>query len=225
MIRHSYFTSSSFDFMTDYLCSWCKSTFATEKETIEHEEKCKMKKHVRSSRSKHSLPIQKFAPDSQLSLEISLETKIVESPAPKTHDKKLPKQIVSVHDSPMTVDEFADNLEKASRNASIHLSKKECKETAWVVMSYFGFSNTFLSNHLSSDEIALMYDMEDLGLVKGTLTTESLSATGREWRISEFHLIRHPKIADTPEIITSVYDDLPEIAWHKEKEIEEKEKI
>ena len=86
-------------------------------------------------------------------------------------------------------------------------------------MQFFGFEKEVVGNHLEQGEIALMYQLEDVGLVDTRIEEYNLR-DGNSWRINYFILnvkkIREyssMKVEENPSCISQVYQDLPEEAW------------
>ena len=116
-----------------------------------------------------------------------------------------------------------DDLAKAmaylySKNGAV-LSAEDLRDTAIQVMQFFSFEKEVVGNHLEHDEIAMMYQLEDLGLVDTRVEEYNLQ-DGNSWRVNYFILnakkIREyssMKVEENPSCISQVYQDLPEEAW------------
>ncbi len=103
-----------------------------------------------------------------------------------------------------------------SRNGPV-LSAGDLMDTAIQVMQFFGFERDVVGNHLEQDEIALMYQLEDVGLVDTRIEEYNL-LDGNQWRVNYFTLnarrireysSRSAEYNEAP----NVYEDLPEEAW------------
>ncbi len=91
-------------------------------------------------------------------------------------------------------------------------------DTAISIMQFFGFENEVVGNHLEHEDLAVMYQLEDLGLVK-TRIEEEILATNKIWRVNYFILDKkkikgyaamEPQKKDE---FSDLYDSLPEEAW------------
>ncbi len=60
-------------------------------------------------------------------------------------------------------------------------------DTAISIMQFFGFESEVVGNHLEREDLAVIYQLEDLGLVK-TGTEEYLIAANRVLRVNYFIL-------------------------------------
>ena len=105
-----------------------------------------------------------------------------------------------------------------SREGTI-LKEEDLRGTALQVMQFFGFEKEIVGNHLEQDEIALMYQLEDVGLVDTRIEEYNL-LDGNPWRVNYF-ILNAKKIREysSKEIesnlsdVSQVYQDLPEEAW------------
>ncbi len=87
------------------------------------------------------------------------------------------------------------------------------------IMQFFGFEREVVGNHLEQDEIALMYQLEDIGLVS-TRIEEYTLMDGTPWRVNYF-ILNSEKIREfsSKTVRTSqdnaslVYENLPAEAW------------
>ena len=224
MISHSYFVDSDFTFRTDYLCGSCKDSFQTKEEALEHEKNCTLTDRAKTRSFRIPGRIHSHLetiPGSPIPPLFSLECDQKQEPVKKGPVKKLEELKLgwgnyNQQEGAMSLEEFASNLYNAYMAEGIEPGMKACREVAWNVMSFFGFSATCLSNHMSSEDLAIMYEMEDLGLVSSVITSESLGPSGKEWRITEFKLLRHPRLKQVERHEVSVYDTLPDTAWNKQ---------
>ena len=105
-----------------------------------------------------------------------------------------------------------------SKNGAV-LTAEDLRDTAVQVMQFFGFEREVVGNHLEQDEIALMYQLEDVGLISTRIEEYNL-LDGNPWRVNYFILnarkIREyssMKVEENPSCISQVYQDLPEEAW------------
>ncbi len=105
-----------------------------------------------------------------------------------------------------------------SKGGSI-INFDDARDTATQVIQFFGFEREVVGNHLEPDEISLMYQLEDIGLIS-TRVEEYNLLNGKPWRVNYFILnakkIREcssktmrQEIPDT----SQVYESLPEEAW------------
>ncbi|MCL4447852.1 MAG: hypothetical protein M0Z77_08250 [Thermoplasmatales archaeon] len=99
------------------------------------------------------------------------------------------------------------------------LSADELRDTAVQVMQFFGFEKEVVGNHLEPEEISLMYQLEDIGLISTRIEEHNL-LDGKPWRVNYFVLnsnrIREyssGKIEDDTSDVSHVYQDIPEEAW------------
>ncbi len=91
-------------------------------------------------------------------------------------------------------------------------------DTAIGIMQFFGFEDEVVGNHLEHEDLALMYQLEDLGLVK-TRIEEEVLATNKIWRANYF-ILDKKKIKEYAAMgpqkkdeFFDLYDNLPEEAW------------
>ena len=105
-----------------------------------------------------------------------------------------------------------------SREGTI-LKEEDLRDTAIQVMQFFGFEREVVGNHLEQDEIALMYQLEDVGLVDTRIEEYNL-LDGNPWRVNYFILnVKKIREYSSKEIesnlsdVSQVYQDLPEEAW------------
>ena len=66
------------------------------------------------------------------------------------------------------------------------LKAEDFRGTAIQVIQFFGFEKEIVGNHLEHDEIAMMYQLEDLGLVDTRVEEYNLQ-DGNPWRGELFH--------------------------------------
>ena len=127
-------------------------------------------------------------------------------------------------DSTLTLEE----LTVAIRNGidKEGMPDQQAKEMAQHILNFFGYSERIIDNILEPEDRDAFYMLEDTGI----LTTEREETTlydGREWRI-HYWLFRKERIhelIDGKAAIEggaasdiSVYDELGEEAWHRDKE-------
>ena len=105
-----------------------------------------------------------------------------------------------------------------SKNGAV-LTAEDLRDTAVQVMQFFGFEKEVVGNHLEQDEIALMYQLEDAGLVDTRIEEYNLP-DGNPWRVNYFILnVKKIREYSSKEIesnlsdVSQVYQDLPEEAW------------
>ena len=67
------------------------------------------------------------------------------------------------------------------------LKADDLRDTSIQVMQFFGFEKEVVGNHLEQDEIALMYQLEDVGLVDTRIEEYNL-LDGNPWRVNYFIL-------------------------------------
>ena len=107
-----------------------------------------------------------------------------------------------------------------SRNGT-ELDVDDLRDTAMQVMQFFGFEREVVGNHLEQDETALMYQLEDAGLI-GTRTEEYNLTDGNPWRVNYF-ILNSEKIREfssktvriNQDNASLVYENLPAEAWAK----------
>jgi hypothetical protein len=103
-----------------------------------------------------------------------------------------------------------------SRNGSA-LCEDDMRDTAVQVMQFFGFGKEVVGNHLEQDDIALMYQLEDIGLIDTRIEEYNLPH-GNPWRVNYF-ILNVGKIREYSsrsverDEASSVYGSLPEEAW------------
>ena len=105
-----------------------------------------------------------------------------------------------------------------SREGTI-LKEEDLRDTAVQVMQFFGFEREVVGNHLEQDEIALMYQLEDMELIDTRIEEYNL-LDGNPWRVNYFILnVKRIREYSSKEIesnlsdVSQVYQDLPEEAW------------
>ena len=127
-------------------------------------------------------------------------------------------------DSTLTLEE----LTVAIRNGidKEGMPDEQAKEMAQHILNFFGYSERIIDNILEPEDRDAFYMLEDTGI----LTTEREETTlydGREWRI-HYWLFRKERIHELIDgkaaiegdaaADISVYDELGEEAWHRDKE-------
>lgn len=97
----------------------------------------------------------------------------------------------------MKLETLAWALQRANNE---QLSLRECRETAWNILSFSGYGSRVVSNSLSSDELALFYMLEDIGIMRSETTVEYIPRHPRGWRVTEFVLCedRINELASSP---------------------------
>jgi|YelNatPaOPRAMG01_1025707.scaffolds.fasta_scaffold01728_1 hypothetical protein len=103
-----------------------------------------------------------------------------------------------------------------SRNGSA-LCEDDLRDTAVQVMQFFGFGREVVGNHLEQDDIALMYQLEDIGLIDTRIEEYNLPH-GNPWRVNYFVLnvgkIREYSSSSVErDEASNVYGSLPKEAW------------
>ena len=106
-----------------------------------------------------------------------------------------------------------------SREGTI-LRADDLRDTAIQVIQFFGFESEVVDNHLEPDEISLMYQLEDVGLVS-TMIEEHNLLDGKSWRVNYF-ILNSSKIKEYSSKnvkeenqgdLSQVYENLPEEVW------------
>ncbi|MCW6158005.1 MAG: hypothetical protein LVQ63_00760, partial [Thermoplasmatales archaeon] len=97
------------------------------------------------------------------------------------------------------------------------LKADDLRDTAIQVMQFFGFEREVVGNHLEHDEIAMMYQLEDLGLVD-TRVEEYNLLDGNSWRVNYFvlnvkRIKEYSSMSVERDEASNVYEELPEEAW------------
>ena len=97
----------------------------------------------------------------------------------------------------------------------MEIGSDELKETATQVIQFFGFEKEVVGNHLEQDEIAVMYQLEDIGLINTKIEEYNLS-DGKPWRVNYFILnIKRIKecssnsIEEKTDEVLQIYESLP----------------
>ncbi|MGC8546074.1 MAG: DUF6015 family protein [Thermoplasmata archaeon] len=103
----------------------------------------------------------------------------------------------------------------------MEISMDDAMSTSLQILSFFGYENQVLGNSLDQEDLALMYQLEDLDLVKTEVEYDTV-AGNKEWRINYF-LLNKKKIREYASRerenetgkneFSSIYDNLPEEAW------------
>lgn len=106
------------------------------------------------------------------------------------------------------------------------LSDEDAYDLAQHVLNFFGYADRIIDNVLEPEDRDAFYMLEDSGI----LTTEREETTlydGREWRIHYWlfrrdrikQLMKNPRqAAQTVDAQESVYEELPEDIWFREKD-------
>ena len=137
----------------------------------------------------------------------------------RTRGKEAKKRVLNAPTYIPTPDDLAKAMAYLySRNGMI-LKADDLRDTSIQVMQFFGFEREVVGNHLKQDEIALMYQLEDVGLVDTRIEEYNL-LDGNPWRVNYFILnvkkIREYSSKKTEENapdVSQVYEHLPEEAW------------
>ncbi len=114
--------------------------------------------------------------------------------------------------------DLARAMAKLYSKNGIEVRADDFLDTAMAVLQFFGFENEVVANHLEHEDLAVMYQLEDLGLVK-TRIEEEILATNKIWRVNYFILdarkikeyaAMEPQKKDE---FFDLYDNLPEEVW------------
>ena len=116
-----------------------------------------------------------------------------------------------------------DQLASAMAHCYSEMGRKvrpeEFTGTAIEIIQFFGFEREVVGNHLEPDEISLMYQLEDIGLINTKIEEHNL-LDGKPWRVNYFILnvkkIREyasKNVEENPSDDSQVYQDLPEEVW------------
>jgi hypothetical protein len=116
-----------------------------------------------------------------------------------------------------TPDDLARAIVNAFLREGSHINIEDVRNTAAQIIQYFGFEREVIGNHLEPEETALMYQLEDMGLVN-TRMEEYKLPNGSRWRVN-FFVLNIEKIREYSsrsvehDEASSVYGSLPEEAW------------
>lgn len=137
----------------------------------------------------------------------------------RTRGKEAKKRAPNAPTYIPTPDGLAKAMAYAYSRSGMELKVDDLRATAVQMMQFFGFEREVVGNHLEHDEIAMMYQLEDLGLVD-TRVEEYNLPEGNSWRVNYFILNARKikeyssmKVEENPSCISQVYQDLPEAAW------------
>jgi hypothetical protein len=115
-----------------------------------------------------------------------------------------------------TIDDLARAIANAFSRGGSPISVEDVRGTAAQIIQFFGFEREVVGNHLEPEETALMYQLEDIGLVN-TRMEEHKIWNGSRWRVNYFILnvekIREYSSRNIENDEASVYRSLPEEAW------------
>jgi len=103
----------------------------------------------------------------------------------------------------------------------IDIPMGDAVETSLQALSFFGYETRILSNTLESDDLVIMYSLEDLGLLKAESEEIPVGRSNRLWRISYFsmnreRILEYASASREEEPVSeasSVYENLPEEVW------------
>jgi len=103
----------------------------------------------------------------------------------------------------------------------IDIPMGDAVETSLQALSFFGYETRILSNTLESDDLVIMYALEDLGLLKAESEEIPVGKSNRPWRISYFSMNRERILEYASESrekepvseASSIYENLPEEVW------------
>ncbi len=98
-------------------------------------------------------------------------------------------------------------MDLATLSKAVHFlypgtTQSQADEMAWDVLSYFGYSNRAIGNVFGPSELAMLYELEDEGMVKIEIREEPIKKSSKPWRVIEFILVER-KIRE----IASRYDE------------------
>jgi len=137
----------------------------------------------------------------------------------RTRGKEAKKRVLNAPTYIPTPDDLAKAMAYAYSRSGMELKVDDLRATAVQMMQFFGFEREVVGNHLEHDEIAMMYQLEDLGLVDTGVEEYNLP-DGNSWRVNYFILNARKikeyssmKVEENPSGISQVYQDLPEEAW------------
>ena len=119
----------------------------------------------------------------------------------------------------VTHDQLASAMAYCYSEMGRKTEPNEFGETATQIMQFFGFEREVVGNHLEQDEIALMYQMEDIGLINTSIEEYTLM-DGTPWRVNYF-ILNSEKIREfssktvrtNQDNASLVYENLPAEAW------------
>ena len=83
----------------------------------------------------------------------------------------------------MRIEDLQDIIVKAHAIRGEELPADKAMDIAWIVLSFFGYSDHCLANALDSQETALFYDLQDMGILKPESKTEIPGESTAEWRM------------------------------------------
>jgi len=103
----------------------------------------------------------------------------------------------------------------------IDIPMGDALEISLQALSFFGYETRILSNTLERDDLVIMYNLEDLGLLRTESEEIPLGRNSKPWRISYFSLNRErileyasgSKEKEPLSEASSVYENLPEEVW------------
>lgn len=127
----------------------------------------------------------------------------------------------------MRIEDLQDIIVKAHAIRGEELPADKAMDIAWIVLSFFGYSDHCLANALDSQETALFYDLQDMGILKPESKTEIPGESTAEWRMIRwtFDFFGISKIKDRKpqarDDLQSLYASLPPEAFIPAGEEEE----
>ncbi len=114
--------------------------------------------------------------------------------------------------------QLASAIVYAYRQQGIRVNEPDVMETALQAMQYFGYEREILANNLEHEDLVILYQLEDLGLV--TSRIEDITINERKpWRINKFILNKEKIIefsvrqAEAERSVENLYESLPEEVW------------
>lgn len=135
----------------------------------------------------------------------------------RTRGKEAGKRVLNAPNYIPTPEDLARAMVYLYSRNGMDLKADDLRDTAVQVMQFFGFEREVVGNHLEHDEIAMMYQLEDLGLVD-TRVEEYNLLDGNSWRVNYF-VLNPRKIREYSSMrverdeASNVYEDLPGEVW------------
>jgi hypothetical protein len=155
------------------------------------------------------------------SSEMVSATEAVQRPISERNDDESFFHFSDTTSSIVTHDQLASAMAHCYSEVGRKTKQNEFGETATQIMQFFGFEREVVGNHLEQDEIALMYQLEDIGLVS-TRIEEYTLMDGTPWRVNYF-ILNSEKIREfssktvrtNQDNASLVYENLPAEVWAK----------
>ena len=137
----------------------------------------------------------------------------------RTRGKKVKQVVVTTNNYIPTPEDLANAMAHLYSKDGMTLRVEDLRDTAMQVMQFFGFEREVVGNHLEPDEISLMYQLEDIGLVTTRIEEHNL-LDGKPWRVNYFILnskkvkeFSSRNVGENQDEVSQVYENLPEEAW------------